>query len=149
MWRSFHYDENTETLHAYVTRIRQVAALLGYGEPQILEVFKNTLPNILYWIVFSVEDLRQALETAKRFLTKEKVDRQLSGPLAAIEPFIKVSDNYKSYSKKEISFNASETNDKIDKLTSLVSKMKVQMDRCDIQCKPQIYKSKRRGQNRL
>ena len=31
----------------YVTRIRQVATLLGYGEPQILEVFKNTLPNRL------------------------------------------------------------------------------------------------------
>ena len=32
-------------LDAYVTRIRQGAALLGYGDPQILEVFKNTLPN--------------------------------------------------------------------------------------------------------
>ena len=39
-WRSFHYDENTETLDTYVTRIRQVAALLGYGEPHILDVFK-------------------------------------------------------------------------------------------------------------
>ena len=48
MWRSFDYDENTETLDGYVTGIRQVAALLGYGEPQILEVFKNTLPNRLY-----------------------------------------------------------------------------------------------------
>ena len=28
---------------SYVIRIRQVANLLGYGEPQILEVFKNTL----------------------------------------------------------------------------------------------------------
>ena len=26
-----------------VTRIRQVATLLGYGEPQVLEVFKNTV----------------------------------------------------------------------------------------------------------
>ena len=25
--------------------IRQVATLLGYGEPQISEVFKNTLPT--------------------------------------------------------------------------------------------------------
>ena len=41
-WRSFHYDENTEALDTYVTRIRMVAVLLGYGEPQILEVFKNT-----------------------------------------------------------------------------------------------------------
>ena len=31
-WRSFSFDENTETVDAYVTHIRQVAALLGYGE---------------------------------------------------------------------------------------------------------------------
>ena len=47
-WRSFTFDENTETIDSYVTRIRQVATLLGYGEPQILEVFKNTLPTKLY-----------------------------------------------------------------------------------------------------
>ena len=35
VWRSFHFNENTETLDAYVTWIRQVAALLGYGEPQV------------------------------------------------------------------------------------------------------------------
>ena len=34
-WWSFHFDENTETLDAYVTCTRQVATLLGYGEPQI------------------------------------------------------------------------------------------------------------------
>ena len=47
-------------------RIRQVANLLGYGEPQILEVFKNTLPTKLYWILFPIEDLRQAVDTAKK-----------------------------------------------------------------------------------
>ena len=46
-WRSFTFDKNTETIDAYVTCIRQVTALLGYGEPQILEVFKNTLPTKL------------------------------------------------------------------------------------------------------
>ena len=40
-WRSFHYDENVDTPVTYVTRIRQVARLLGYGEPQVLEVFKH------------------------------------------------------------------------------------------------------------
>ena len=74
-WRSFSFDENTETLDAYVTHIRQVATLLGYGEPQILEVFKNTLPTNLHWILFPIDDLRQAVETAKRILTKEKKDR--------------------------------------------------------------------------
>ena len=49
-WRSFIFNENAETIDSYVTHIIQVAALLGYGEPQILEVFKNTLPTKLYWI---------------------------------------------------------------------------------------------------
>ena len=57
-WRSFNFDENTKYIDAYVTQIRQVATLLGYGEPQILEVFKNTLPTKLYWILFPIEDLR-------------------------------------------------------------------------------------------
>ena len=34
-WRSFSFDDNTETI-AHVTCIRQVAALLGYRESQIL-----------------------------------------------------------------------------------------------------------------
>ena len=79
VWRSFNFDENTETLDAYVTWIRQVATILGYGEPQILEVFKNTLPTKLYWILFHIEDLRQAVEIAKWILTKEKLDKQLTG----------------------------------------------------------------------
>ena len=77
-WRSFSFDENIETIDAYVTHIRQVAALLGYGEPQIVEVFKNTLPTKLYCILFPIEDLRQAVEIAKRILTEEKLDRQLT-----------------------------------------------------------------------
>ena len=44
-WRSFNFDENTETIDPYVTCIRQEAAHLGYG---------------------------QAVERAKRILTKEK-----------------------------------------------------------------------------
>ena len=39
-WRSFHFNENTEKLDAYVTCIRQVVASLGYGKPQILEVLR-------------------------------------------------------------------------------------------------------------
>ena len=74
-WRSFSFNENMETIDSYVTRIRQVATLLGYEEPQILEVFKNTIPTKLYWILFPIEDLGQAVETVKRILTKEKLDK--------------------------------------------------------------------------
>ena len=47
-WRSFHYDENSDTVDAYVNCIRQVPTLLGYEELQVSEVFKNTIPNRLY-----------------------------------------------------------------------------------------------------
>ena len=79
-WRSFHFDKNIETVDAYIHQIRQVATLLGYGEPQTLEVFKNTLPTRLYWVLFSLDDLRLAVGTAKRILTKgenrQTVDRK-------------------------------------------------------------------------
>ena len=44
VWRSFHYDENLETIDAYVNRIKQVAVLLNYGEPQIIELLKHHRP---------------------------------------------------------------------------------------------------------
>ena len=90
-WRSFTLDENTDTIDSYMIRIRQVATLLGYGEPQILEVFKNILPTKLYWILFPIEDLRQAVEMAKRILTKEKLDKQLTGQTST-SPFMSVRD---------------------------------------------------------
>ena len=70
VWRSFHCDENVETVDVYINRITQVAALLGYGEPNIFEVFKNTVPSRLYWILYPINKLRDAVETAKRVLTK-------------------------------------------------------------------------------
>ena len=100
-WRSFHYDENVEMPDAYVSGIRQVARLLGYGEPQVLEVFKNTVPNRLYWVLFSIDNLREAAETAKRSLTKEKIDRQMTGQSST--PFMKLSDKK---SRNTVSFNA-------------------------------------------
>ena len=51
-------------LDAYVTHMRQVATLLGYGKPQVLEVFKNTLPTRLYWVLFPIEDIRLAVENS-------------------------------------------------------------------------------------
>ena len=117
--------------------------ILDYGEPQILEVFKNTLPNRLYWVLFPIDNLRQAVETAKRVLMKEKIDRQLSGQ-SSTTPFMKVSAPNKSSfgksSKKAVSFNTLETiertNNSVVKFSSLVSNMKVQMDKHDAQYNP-------------
>ena len=56
-WRSFHFNDNAEPIDTYVHHIRQVTTLLGYQEPQVLEVFKNILPTKLYWALFLIVDL--------------------------------------------------------------------------------------------
>ena len=43
-WRKFKFDENTDTVDSYVLRMSQIAAMLNYGEMQILGNFKSTLP---------------------------------------------------------------------------------------------------------
>ena len=93
---------------AYVNRIQQVAALLGYGEPQILEVFKNTVPNKLYWILYPINNLRVAVETAKRVLTKEKIDRQRMSQ-SSTNPFMKASQESKRSYENGVTFNTLET----------------------------------------
>ena len=143
MWRSFTFDENTETIDSYVIRIRQVATLLGYGEPQILEVFKNTLPTKLYWVLFPIENLRQAVETAKRILTKEKLDRQLTGQ-SSTSPFMNIRDG----NDRRVSFNARDgLGDKIDKLTAMMSKLVAKESHERKPFKPQIYKSRGRSRS--
>ena len=118
-WRSFPFDENTETIDSYLIRIRQVATLLGYDELQILEVFKNTLLTKLYWILFPIEDLRQAVDMVKRILTKENLDKQLTGQTPTI-PFMSVRDG----TDRRVSFNIrEELGDKIDKLTVVKCKL--------------------------
>ena len=59
------FDEATDTIDGYIQKVKQVAALLNYGEPQILELFRNTLPSRLYYMLYQINDLRVAVETAK------------------------------------------------------------------------------------
>ena len=143
-WWSFHFDENTETIDSYVTCIRQVAALLGYGEPLILEVFKNTLPTKLYWVLFLIDDLRQMVETAKRILTKEKIDRQLTRQSSST-PFMSIKDSY----NKKVTFDTwDRLEDKIDKLIAMIGELAARDNRTNRQFKPQMYQSRWRGQSR-
>ena len=74
------------------------------SEPLILELLKNTLPSELYWILFSINNFRDAVDAVNRVLTKEKNDRQLSGQSSTATPFMKVGDIHHSY--KTVSFNA-------------------------------------------
>ena len=119
----------------------------------ILENFKNTLLYRLYSTLINVNNLRDAIDLAKRVLTKEKLDRQLTRQSSI--PFMKASsnDNHSSqnYHKKGVTFDAMETlernSDCIDRLTLLVSDMKMTMDRQQSPYKPKIYQGRSRNQN--
>ena len=132
----------------------QVAAMLNYGEMQILENFKNTLPYRLYSMLINVNNLRDAIDLAKQVLTKEKLDRQLTGQSST--PFMKVTSNNDCHSpqnqqKKGVTFDAMEmlerNSDCIDRLTTLVSDLKMTMDRKQPQYKPKIYQGRPQNQN--
>ena len=135
-WRTFKFDENTDSIDSYVLRMSQVAAMLNYGEMQILENFKNTLPYRLYSTLINVNNLRDAIDLAKRVPMKKKLDRQLTRQ--SCTPFMKATSNNDSHSpqsqqKKGVTFDAMEmlerNSDCIDRLTTLVSDLKMTMDR--------------------
>ena len=64
-------------------------------------------------------DLRQAVETAKRILTKEKIDRQLAGQTSSA-PFINLRDTY----TKRVTFDMTDDiEQKIDQLTLMMGKL--------------------------
>ena len=152
-WRTFKFDENTDTVDSYVLRMSQVMAMLNYGEMQILENFKNTLLYRLYSILINVNNLRDAIDLERRVLTKEKLDRQLTGQSST--PFMKASSNDshlpQNHHKKGVTLDTMETlernSDCIDRLTSSVSNMKMTMDRKQSPYKPKIYQGRSRNQN--
>ena len=147
-WRSFQFDENADTIDSYIHKVKQVSALLDYGEPQIFEFFKNTLPSTLYYMVYNIKNLREAVETAKCMLAKEQIDGHKSGQ-ANSSPFMKV--NQQNLKKKGVTFNAMETiqkqGDSIDTLTSLMNELSSKLDKKGNppQYKPRICPGRNRG----
>ena len=103
-------------------------------------------------MLYQINDLRVAVETAKRLLTKEQIDK-MSGQATA-SPFMQTSqDNSKSKSKsekneKKVSFSAVEaierTTDSIDRLASLMDKMDTKLDGREDQYRPRIYQGRNR-----
>ena len=94
-----------------------------------------------------MNNLRDAIDLAKRALTKEKLDRQLTGQSST--PFMRATSN--DHHKKGVTFYAMEmlerNSDCIDRLTSLESDMKMTMNRKQFPYKPKIYQSRSQNQN--
>ena len=140
VWRSFCYDENEDTIDSHILKVKQVASLLNYGEPEILELFKNTLPSKLYWILFPINNLREAIDTAKRVMNKEKLDKQLTGQASNISPFIKLRDDTHSGQNKML--NPQD----LEAVSSMMYNMCLQQGKTGKPFKPQVYQKRGRGQ---
>ena len=85
-----------------------------------------------------MEDLRQAVETTKRILIKEKLDKQLTGHTST-SPCMNIRDG----TERKVSFNARyELGDKIDKLTAMMGKLAAKDSNDKRPFKSQIYKSR-------
>ena len=84
---------------------------------------------------------------AKRILTKEKLDKQLTGQ-ASTSPFMSIGEG----ASRRVSFGTrEELEDKIDKLTVIIGKLATKDSNRNRPFKPQIHKSRGPpppGQNR-
>ena len=77
-------------------------------------------------------DLRQAVEVAKRILTKEKIDRQLAGQ-TSLTPFMNIKEGY----SKKVTFDMTDDiEQKIDKLTGMMGKLVTEDEGQNRQFKP-------------
>ena len=99
-------------------------------------------------MLYQMDDLRTAIENAKRVLTKEKLDKQKAGQ-SSMSPFMKASKENTKKNEKGVSFDALETidrhSDSMDKLASLVSKLDMKLDKQETQYKPKVYQGRNRG----
>ena len=134
-------------IHAYVNRIKQVAILLNYDAPQILELFKTPYLAEYIGFYFAINNLGEAVDAVKRVLTKEKIDSQLSDQSSASTPFMKVGDVHHS-NRKTASFGAQNLiREQLDNLNSMVYNMSMQKEGNNRSFKPQIHQKRKRGQN--
>ena len=81
---------------------------------------------------------------AKRCLTKEKIDRQMTGQSST--PFMKLVDK----KRKSVTFDAKDalekTSENMERMMELMDKMYIKLEQKDVPYKPQIYQ-RGRGQN--
>ena len=101
-------------------------------------------------MLYQIDDLRVAVEMAKRLLTKEQMDKKARQFTAS--PFMQVSQGSsksKDKMEKKVSFSAVEamerTTDSIERLASLMDKMDTKLDRREDQYRPRVYQGRSQG----
>ena len=100
---------------------------------------KNFPADYIILVLFPIEDLRVAVDTAKRVLTKEKIDMPLSGHSGTTTLFMKVGDVHNS-NRKTVSFNTQDPiQEQLDNLNSMVYNISIQKEGHNRPFKAQIH----------
>ena len=101
-------------------------------------------------MLYQIDNLRVVVETAKRLLTKEQMDKKAGQ--STTRPFMQVNQGSfkgKDKMKKKVSFSAVEamerTTDSIERLASLTDKMDTKLDRREDQYRPRVYQGRSQG----
>ena len=105
---------------------------------------KCTLIEIMLGTL-SLRRLKISSRNIQKNPNNEKIDMQLAGQSSST-PFMNIKDGYNS---KKVTFHMQDSlDDKIDKLTSMMSKLTAQDNNQDKQFKPEKYQGRWRGQSR-
>ena len=99
-------------------------------------------------MLYQVNDLRVAVEMAKRLLIKEQMDKKtgqsITSPFMQLNQSSSMKDNDKM--EKRVSFNAIEamerTSGSIERLASLMDRMDTELDRREDQYRPRVYQGR-------
>ena len=101
-------------------------------------------------MLYHIDNLREAVEMAKRILTKEQTDKKAGQSSAS--PFMQVSQGIsksKDKAEKKASFSAVEamerTTDSLERLATLTDRMDTKLDRREDQYRPRVYQGRSRG----
>ena len=75
--------------------------LLGNDEPQVLKLFKKTLPTRLYWVAFPCRRPKASSRDSQENSDKRNDRQKLTGQLSST-PFMSMKDGYVN---KKMTFN--------------------------------------------
>ena len=94
-------------------------------------------------MLYQINYLRVVVETAKRLMIKEQMDKKAGQSIAS--PLLQISQN-KDKTEKRVSFNAIEamerTLDSIERLAFLMDRMDTKLDRREDQYRPRVYQGR-------
>ena len=101
-WRSFHSEENTETIRCMCDGHKTSSCIFRLRRTSNFRGIQKHAPYKIVLVIISHRESKtsRTVETAKRILTKEKIDRQIARQSSSTA-FMNVRDSY----NKRVDFN--------------------------------------------